>query len=539
MSRSSYSHVLSKRASALVNSSVEVKKWFDETSGLKSPRTAIDYTDSFTGFVSDVGMPPSELVRLNSDQAYDLMKDWGIQKRKSQTISDGRIKQIWFGAVSFFRYHKIKVDSELPFSQMEIKFRDKIPTKSELKQILDVTPSISTKIAVQLMAYSGLRPEDVADLTYGSVREDLEAEKYPCAAWIPQGKTKQLYVTFTPKVTCELINRYLQYRKERGEKIVDSSPVIRRSGDGEVSGVRRKTLTGNIELALKKSGLPLISSVGNTTRRLRPYSIRKYFSSTIGDRISTEYKEALLGHTKGLSQIYDGVRDASPEVLERMREMYRNVEAHLTVEGLDEEGIMQKVGKEIGKQAKIISDQALEVSELKEDLGQKDMEMKKQGADVQLLQAQVVELRLRLEESELFPLKVPGVGARIPEHYFDWPQDSERFKELQKISPAKAEEYRKASDTIEFDKQLKYHRVSRALYGMYNYEIDRLGVEKFEKRYGFGPAYVSAWDFSIDRVNVERFVERTHLVKQAHKAEFLQWLGYSESDSKTSKKGGD
>jgi len=181
MSRYSYAIKLTGRGAQAYEDYPEIRAWYDEVSVTKSERTAPDYVDSFAGLIQELGKEPEDLVKLNGDQAYELLMDWAIKKRKSKVVSDGRIKQIWYGAVSFFKFHKIKIESELPFSQMQITFKDKIPTRLELKQILDAAPGLSTKIAIQLLAYSGIRPEDICDLTYGCLKEDFEAKTVPCA----------------------------------------------------------------------------------------------------------------------------------------------------------------------------------------------------------------------------------------------------------------------------------------------------------------------------------------------------------------------
>ena len=74
---------------------------------------------------------------------------------------------------SFFKFHGIEVKGEFPLKR-KVKYLDKIPTRNELKLILNAAPSLSTKIGIQLMAYGGLRPEDIYDLTYASIKRDFE-----------------------------------------------------------------------------------------------------------------------------------------------------------------------------------------------------------------------------------------------------------------------------------------------------------------------------------------------------------------------------
>jgi len=379
MVRTSYANTLSKRALSLYESYPEVKNWYDELSVLNTLRTAQGYTDSLAGFLDDVNKKPDELVKLNSEQAYDLMRNWAVQKRKTGSITDGRISLIWFGAKSFFKFHKIRIEGDFPFSKMRVKYLDKIPTKQELKRIMQTAPSLSTKIAIQLMAYSGLRPEDICDLTYSSIKHDFEKDVTPCAAYIPQGKTDEVYVTFIPESTITLLKQYLNLRKNKGEEINDSSPVYRSQQSSEPGGIRRKTLTQNIENTMKKSGIELSSNFGPKIQRMRPYSLRKYFRSNLAGHVPTEFAEAWTGHTSGLAQIYNGARDLDPATTERMRKAYRDTERYLVVEGIDEEQIINKVfqDKEMKKRDERIKQLDEELTEATRRLSNYEEQMSK------------------------------------------------------------------------------------------------------------------------------------------------------------------
>jgi|GEM_PF-1277084 len=349
MARTSYADSLSKRASILYESYSEVKKWYDESKVAMSLRTIQGYVDSLSGFLKEVGMTPSQLLKLSPDDAHDLMRSWAIQKRQSRTISDGRIGLIWHGVRNFLEFHRIRTNGKLPFTKVRGKYLDKIPTKDELKLILDSTPSLPVKIAILLMGYSGLRPEDVVDLTYGCVKNDFEKDIAPCAVYVPQSKTGEDYVTFIPKVTVNLLKQYFKHREEEGEMITDSSPIYRGQRSRDSVGIRRKTLTQNIEFVLKRSGIELSTTFGEKIQRMRPHSLRKYFRSNLSGHVPTEYAEFWVGHTSGLTQVYGGTRDLDPSTIERMREAYANAQRYLVVEGIDEEGIMRRVSQDLQK----------------------------------------------------------------------------------------------------------------------------------------------------------------------------------------------
>ncbi|MEM3731223.1 MAG: hypothetical protein QW667_04040 [Candidatus Bathyarchaeia archaeon] len=104
-----------------------------------------------------------------------------------------------------------------PFKKT-VKYLDKIPTKEELRQILNAASSLSTKIAIELMCYGGLRPEDICDLTYSSIKNDFEKGVSPCAVFVPQAKSDSGYVTFIQKQLLNLFANILSLGKAREKK---------------------------------------------------------------------------------------------------------------------------------------------------------------------------------------------------------------------------------------------------------------------------------------------------------------------------------
>ncbi|MEM2896021.1 MAG: hypothetical protein QW265_00085 [Candidatus Bathyarchaeia archaeon] len=136
MDKFSYKVSLSKRALELFESYPEVKAWYDEVSA-KSPRTSRDYADALASFAKAVGKNPKELIKLSSKKAYSLMKGWVISELQSKSVTSGRIHAIWYGVKSFIEFHGVEVKGEFPLKQ-KVRYLDKIPTKEELKLILDV-----------------------------------------------------------------------------------------------------------------------------------------------------------------------------------------------------------------------------------------------------------------------------------------------------------------------------------------------------------------------------------------------------------------
>ena len=179
----------------------------------RSLRTAQTYVETFELFLRVMDKKPGELVKLNPKQAYRLLEEW-VDRRINSGISRGVVSRQWYALASFFSFHDIELKKDNPVKRVDT-YSDKIPTKDELKKILEAAGSPSTRLAIQFIAYAGMRPEDVCELTYGCVKTDLEGGVSPCAVYVDQQKTNSLYVTFIPGPTAAYLGEYLAGRGER------------------------------------------------------------------------------------------------------------------------------------------------------------------------------------------------------------------------------------------------------------------------------------------------------------------------------------
>ena len=314
-------------------------------------RTVLDYARIFTEFVKFSGRDPRELARLSYDEALGLMKKFALWRVRRQGVSPKRVHTEWFAIASFFKFHGVKGDFPFPTKAIPVtvKYLDKIPTREELLRILSAPRlDLSTKIAIQLIAYAGIRPEDVCRLTYGCIREDFEKGRVPCAVWVPQQKTNHAYVTFIPEETVKLLKQYFEERRKAGEEITSDSPLIidfrNFKRTGKVKGIQQKSLSMRITRAMRKSGVMLEEKMGDIVRKMRPYSLRKYFRSNLTGCMPSEYIEALMGHITGLEHVYGGTRDLDPTTIERMREAYKKCEPRLiaSLQPLDQASIVKE-----------------------------------------------------------------------------------------------------------------------------------------------------------------------------------------------------
>jgi integrase len=328
------------------------RKWVESCAlSLRNQRSVRDYAESLAQFLEFTNVVPPRLAKLGYDKALALMKKFVLWRVRTVGVSPKTVQRQWFAFVSFFKFCGVKGDYKFPSKNIPvtIKYLDKIPTKEELWRILQAPKlDLPTRISVHLIAYAGIRPDDMSKLTYDCVKRDLEKNVTPCSVYIPQGKTDNVYVTFIPGETAQLLKHYFDKRRRDGEKITDASPLILDHREfersGKIKGVLRKNISRKITDAIRKSGIKTEGTFGRKTQRMRPYSLRKYFRSNLTSHASSEYIEAWLGHTSGLEHVYGGTRDLDPSTIERMRDAYKKCEPFLiaTAQPLEQSAMIKE-----------------------------------------------------------------------------------------------------------------------------------------------------------------------------------------------------
>lgn len=330
----------------------ECREWVESCAlSLRSERSVRDYAESLAQFLEFTKMVPPRLAKMGYDKALALMKKFVLWRVRTIGVSPKTVHRQWFALASFFKFCGVKGDYQFPSKNIpvSVKYLDKIPTREELWRILQAPKlDLPTRITIHLIAYAGIRPDDMSKLTYDCVKKDLENKIIPCAVYIPQGKTDNVYVTFVPGETVQLLTQYFEERRRDGEAIADSSPIIldRRefARSGEIKGVLRKNISRKITEAMRNSGVKTTETFGRKVQRMRPYSLRKYFRSNLTGHAPSEYIEAWLGHTSGLEHVYGGTRDLDPSTIERMRGVYKKCEPFLvaTTQPLEQSDIVKE-----------------------------------------------------------------------------------------------------------------------------------------------------------------------------------------------------
>ena len=206
-------------------------------------------------------------------------------------------------------------------------YLDYIPSREDIKCLLN-SVGLKLKVAVSLMAFSGLRLVDVCNLRYSNIQRSFEAGEEVLTIVLRQRKTGEWYFTFLGPQGTGYIRQLLERRKRKGEQIKPETFIV--SDNGEKT--EPKALKRALKLAIKRSVGR--HPTGEPFRVFRPYGLRKYFRRQIRG-LGSDVAEFLMGHasgTRALSAVYSGLADLDQKVIDDLKRQYISVLPDLETE---------------------------------------------------------------------------------------------------------------------------------------------------------------------------------------------------------------
>ena len=208
---------------------------------------------------------------------------------------------------------------------------ERVPSKEELARILRKATSRG-RVAIAIMAFSGLRPESLGDyegtdgLRLGDLKElklsdEIQFDKIPVTVMVKSklSKARHQYFSFIGEEGATYIKEYLEERRKQGEELTYESPLLQ----FDVRGVRKNAflrttlVTRDIREAIELAGL-----------KMRPYVLRAYFSTALDiaeskGLISHPWRQFIMGHKGDIEARYSTNKRLPPDMIEEMRESYK------------------------------------------------------------------------------------------------------------------------------------------------------------------------------------------------------------------------
>ena len=281
-------------------------------------------------------LTPSELVELGRDDPSRLRE---VLVRYAQRLtSKGRlasyVTKTFVGIKSWLRFNHVPFDD---FPRLKVipgeSIRDeRVPTQDELRLILSAY-SARGRVIVLFMAHTGVRPGVLAPSSGEGLRlgglKDLALkpsphfERLPFHVVVPGrlSRTSVEYHTFGTPELADAMVAYLAQRRSRGEVLSPSSPVV--AVDPQGAGTKLRKLAKNEFVSTPVMMRSIREGLKTTLPNARTYVFRAYCSTQmVSARIDRDVREAILGHSLGVSGPYNLSKKLPPSVIEELRTEY-------------------------------------------------------------------------------------------------------------------------------------------------------------------------------------------------------------------------
>jgi integrase len=292
----------------------------------KSKATLYQYVFGVHRFCRWLGKSPDDIVKNvlfkeKMVEDYVGIIDSFIGDLQAEDLAPGTINNHVKGVKALFRVNGVALS--LPYRlPKHTKFSDRAPTPEELSKVIDMA-NIKEKTVISILALSAIRIGTLVKLTYGHVKQDLEAGTVPVHIHVQKEITKDKYHdydTFIGSEAVQYLKAYLNIRRRGTTKIspetlTNDSPLIRNECRNKVFPVSPAGISKLVHTLLLKAD---IIKKGKTKRYpVRPHSLRKYFRTQLGaiSTIPTDYIEYMMGHT---ISTYNDIRMKGVEYLRNL-----------------------------------------------------------------------------------------------------------------------------------------------------------------------------------------------------------------------------
>ncbi len=320
-----------------------IRTWYDENA-LRSRLTAEVNLRQVGLFCHVTGTNPTRLLQLARTEPEKLH---GVLVRYAKNLqASGRlpsyIAKTFVGVRGWLNFNNVGFDQfpKLRVVQGESIREERVPTQEELRRILSAY-SARGRVVALFMAHAGVRPGVLAtvdgsdglrlgDLKDLTLAPEPEFERTPFHVVVPGrlSKTSVEYHTFGTPELADAIVAYLAERRLKGEQLGPASPVVTVDPMGARTKLREKSKAGFITTPMMmrtlRDGLKAILPTART------YVFRAYCSTQLlSARIDRDVREAILGHSLGVSGRYNLSKRLHPSTIEELRREYTKAVSYL------------------------------------------------------------------------------------------------------------------------------------------------------------------------------------------------------------------
>lgn len=271
-----------------------------------APSTRETYVKNVKAFVDwfKTGTPQQTIEKLNTlsveerKQAIDSFVGFLLEKGVATTSV---VQTIRGGVKKWLLLNKVEMNWTEILGEIlpgeEIVVEDRMPTKEELKQLLNVG-SLRDRVMILIGTSSGLRVGALASLTLGDVSLNEELPRITVKRKPGRKVSRKMkgFATFmTPEAKAMLV-QYVRHRTSLGEKITELSPILTSDRKEEIGNFMNPTYLSNHWRRLLKR-THLATKNGGPWHDIHLHTLRKYFETQCTNAgVKNTYREFWMGH---------------------------------------------------------------------------------------------------------------------------------------------------------------------------------------------------------------------------------------------------
>ncbi len=312
----------------------DVRRWFENLKA-KSVLTATVALRNLGHYCELTNITPKEILKKARANEKDFRYEFTdfVRKLEKEGKAGSYIARFKKVILSWLKFNDIRLQLTVNISgenETPTIVNERVPGKEELARILRKATSRG-RVAIAIMAFSGLRPESLGDyegtdgLRLGDLKElklsdEIQFDKIPATVMVKSklSKARHQYFSFIGEEGTTYIKEYLEERRKHGEEITYESPLLQ----FDVRGVKKNAflrttlVTRDIREAIEQAGL-----------MMRPYVLRAYFSTALDiaesrGLISHPWRQFIMGHKGDIEARYSTNKRLPPDIIDEIRESY-------------------------------------------------------------------------------------------------------------------------------------------------------------------------------------------------------------------------
>ncbi|ASI14170.1 integrase [Candidatus Mancarchaeum acidiphilum] len=313
----------------------DVRRWFENLRA-KSVLTATVALRNLGHYCELTETTPKEILiraRTNEKDFRYEFTDF-VRKMEKEGKAGSYIARFKKVILSWLKFNDIRLQLTVNISgenETPTIANERVPSKEELARVLRKATSRG-RVAIAIMAFSGLRPESLGDyegsdgLRLGDFKElklsnEIQFDNIPAMVMVKSrlSKTRHQYFSFIGEEGVTYIREYLEERRKQGEELTYESPLLQFDSRGTKKNafLRTTLVTRDIREAIEQAGL-----------KMRPYVLRAYFSTALDiaeskGLISHPWRQFIMGHKGDIEARYSTNKRLPPDIIDEMRESYR------------------------------------------------------------------------------------------------------------------------------------------------------------------------------------------------------------------------